>query len=82
MFADSRRQTKLEKMAKDIANYCSFLMMRMVLSPKIPSVASKSGHETKKRVLKESQTCRVLPPIIKSSTAVKTNCPTKGKRIV
>ena len=57
-------------------------MMRMVLSPKIPSVASKSGHETKKRVLKESQTCRVLPPIIKSSTAVKTNCPTKGKRIV
>ena len=49
---------------------------------KIPSVASKRGHETKKRVLKECQTCRVLPPIIKSSTAFKTNCPTKGKRIV
>ena len=43
------------------------------------SVASKSGHKTKKHVLIGCQTWRVLPPDIRSLTAVKANCHTKGK---
>ena len=46
----------------------------------IPSVASKHGHETKKKhVLIGCQTWRVLPPNIWSLTAIKANCHAKGE---
>ena len=51
----------------------------------LPSVASKSGHETKRHVLIGCQTCqtsRVLLPNSWSLTVVKANCRAKGKLFV
>ena len=57
-------------------------MKRQKAFDAIPSVATKREDKTKNIVLIGCQTRRVLPPNIRSLSAVKANCRTKGKLFI